>query len=103
MKAADAEKMVTRRLAELRNDAHWSQTDLASFMEERGWPWHQQTVGRVEHGQQSLRVGELADLADLFGVPAGDLLAPRGRDIAAERREVERAIRKQIATEIMAA
>jgi len=102
MDAAVAERIVADRLRELRTGARWSQSDVASRMNERGWPWHQQTVGRVERGQQALRIGELADLAALFGVSPCGLLAAEDHDPAAERRAVERAIREQIAAEITA-
>ncbi len=37
-------------------------------MTERGWPWHQSTVYRVETGKQPVRFDEALDLADLLGV-----------------------------------
>jgi transcriptional regulator with XRE-family HTH domain len=50
----------------LRERAGLSQSALAAGMTERGHPWHQQTVGRVEAGRQSLRAGELEALADIL-------------------------------------
>jgi hypothetical protein len=43
-----------------------SQAELARRMADRGWPWHQQTVGRVEAGQRVVRLGEAKDLASIL-------------------------------------
>lgn len=51
----------------LRENAGMSQTALATAMTERGHPWHQQTVGRVQSGAQPLRAAELIALAEIFG------------------------------------
>jgi transcriptional regulator with XRE-family HTH domain len=51
----------------LREHASISQTELARRMTERGWPWHQSTVYRVESGRQAVRFDEAVDLADLLG------------------------------------
>jgi hypothetical protein len=42
-------------------------------MRERGWPWHQQTVTKVEAGNQQLGFGEAADLAAVLDVTADQL------------------------------
>lgn len=47
----------------LRERKGMSQSALAAAMSERGIPWHQQTVGRIEGGQQQLRAAELVELA----------------------------------------
>jgi transcriptional regulator with XRE-family HTH domain len=52
----------------LREHASISQVELARRMTERGWPWHQSTVYRVETGKQPVRFDEALDLADLLGV-----------------------------------
>lgn len=52
----------------LRENASVSQVELARRMTERGWPWHQSTVYRVETGKQPVRFDEALDLADLLGV-----------------------------------
>ena len=52
----------------LREHASISQTELARRMTDRGWPWHQSTVYRVETGKQPVRFDEAVDLADLLGV-----------------------------------
>jgi transcriptional regulator with XRE-family HTH domain len=50
-------------LRALRERKGWSQSALADAMAERGIPWHQQTVTRIEAGQQQVRFGELMALA----------------------------------------
>lgn len=55
-------------LRTLREQAGLSQSALAAEMTERGWSWHQQTVGRIEAGRQSVRFGEIEELAGIFRV-----------------------------------
>lgn len=50
----------------LREDKGMSQSALAAAMTERGQPWHQQTVTRVEQGTQQLKAAELVALAAIF-------------------------------------
>jgi transcriptional regulator with XRE-family HTH domain len=95
-----SEQAVAQRFRELRLGAGWSQAEVAARMVTAGWRWHQSTVGRIEGGSQALRIGELLDLAEIFGVPAARLLAGDGRALADERREMERILREQIAAEI---
>lgn len=42
-------------------------------MSERNWPWHQQTVYKVENGKQAVGLGEATDLADILRVPVDRL------------------------------
>ena len=53
-----------------------SQGDLAREMTAKGWPWHQSTVYKVEHGNRRTEAFELHDLAAILGVPMGDLFWP---------------------------
>lgn len=53
-----------------------SQADLGSQMAERGHPWRQQTVAKVESGERPVRVGEAITLAELLGRDIGDLFLP---------------------------
>ena len=76
----------------LRERDGMSQAGLAAEMAKRGIPWHQQTVGRIEAGRQSLRTAELHALAGIFGVAmerftwsVGDANAMDWLDVAAER------------------
>jgi transcriptional regulator with XRE-family HTH domain len=50
----------------LREEKGMSQSALAAAMTERGYAWHQQTVGRVEAGRQSVRFGEIEQLAEIL-------------------------------------
>jgi transcriptional regulator with XRE-family HTH domain len=97
---AASERAVAQRFRELRLAAGWSQAETAARMTSAGWPWHQSTVVRIEGGSQILRIGELLDLASIFGVPAARLLTGDGGALADERREMERILREQIAAEI---
>lgn len=51
----------------LRERKGWSQDELAATMRERGHPWHGQTVGKVERGEQPVRWPEAESLAQLLG------------------------------------
>lgn len=53
-----------------------NQDDVARAMAERGWKWHQSTVYKVEHGTRRTEAFEVADLAEILGVPMGHLFWP---------------------------
>ena len=98
-----AEQAVARRIRDLRRAPEWSQADLAARMTSRGWPWYPQTVARIEGGHRHLRIGELADLADIFAVTPSALLGDLDVPAAATARAaLERDLREQMATEILA-
>ena len=63
-----AEQHLPENLRVLRERKGMSQASLAQAMSERGWPWHQQTVYKIENGKQGVGFGEAADLAGIFGV-----------------------------------
>jgi transcriptional regulator with XRE-family HTH domain len=63
-----AEQYLPENLRALRERKGISQAALAKAMKDRGWPWHQTTVVRIESGAQSLGFGETVDLAQLLGV-----------------------------------
>jgi transcriptional regulator with XRE-family HTH domain len=66
-----------RELKALRIARGWSQDETATRMTAgTGRPWHQTTIARVESGSRALRVNELAEFADLFGVTTAHLLFP---------------------------
>lgn len=50
----------------LREQKGMSQAELARLMTERGWPWHQSTVYRVESGKQTVGFSEALDLAGVL-------------------------------------
>jgi transcriptional regulator with XRE-family HTH domain len=72
----------------LREHASISQTELARRMTDRGWPWHQSTVYRVESGRQAVRFDEARDLADLLGVTLDRLTWAIGEAAEQELAEV---------------
>jgi transcriptional regulator with XRE-family HTH domain len=61
-----ADEKLAGNLRALREAAGMSQGALASAMAERGWPWHQSTVYRVESGRQGVKFAEAVDLADIL-------------------------------------
>jgi hypothetical protein len=61
-----------------------SQYTLAREMQDRGWPWRQQTVARVEAGQRMVRLGEATAIAEILQVPLDMLILPRGDSRDAE-------------------
>jgi FtsZ-interacting cell division protein YlmF/transcriptional regulator with XRE-family HTH domain len=53
-----------------------SQVRLAQEMSDRGWPWRQQTVTRIENGQRTIRLGEARAVAEILGVSLDRLTEP---------------------------
>lgn len=96
------EQSVARKITELRQGARMSQGELARRMFARDWPWYQQTVARVERCERHLRLGELADIAAIFGVPMPEFLTGfDAADAAEARNALERELRENIAAEIL--
>jgi transcriptional regulator with XRE-family HTH domain len=60
------DERISANVRALREQGGISQAELARRMVERGHPWHQSTVTRVEQGTQQLRAAELVDLAAIF-------------------------------------
>jgi transcriptional regulator with XRE-family HTH domain len=60
--------LLAANLKLLRERAAMSQAALAAAMTERGHPWHQSTVTRIERGTQQLKGGELVALGAILGV-----------------------------------
>ncbi|MEV7976241.1 helix-turn-helix transcriptional regulator [Streptomyces sp. NPDC086519] len=73
--AQTAEQAVGRRIKALRGIRGWSQQQLASRMSVAGFSWGQTTVTKTENAERPLRVNEAVQLAHVFGVSVGDLLA----------------------------
>lgn len=61
-----ADENLAGNLRVLREGAGMSQKALATAMAERGWPWHQSTVYRVESGHQVVKFAEAVDLAAIL-------------------------------------
>jgi transcriptional regulator with XRE-family HTH domain len=81
-----AESYLPENLRALRGRKGISQAAVADAMRDRGWPWHQTTVHRIESGQQMPGFGETVDLAHVLGVTT-DRLTWSGPE-AAESGEV---------------
>ena len=64
---------MTNRVKELRA-SKLTQKALADQMTQRGRNWTRATVAHVENGRRRLTEVEVADLAELFAVPASDVL-----------------------------
>jgi transcriptional regulator with XRE-family HTH domain len=63
----NADEKLAGNLRALRDGAGMSQGALAAAMAERGWPWHQSTVNRIEAGRQPVKFAEAVDLAAILG------------------------------------
>jgi transcriptional regulator with XRE-family HTH domain len=72
--ASPARIRVGHNVRTLRERDGISQEKLAELMTARGHSWHQQTVGRTEKGHRAVKVDELEQLAQIFGVEVGRLL-----------------------------
>ena len=59
-----------------------SQAALAQAMRDRGHPWHQPTVHRVELGRQPVEIPEAIGLAAILGVPLDRLFWLTGENAA---------------------
>jgi transcriptional regulator with XRE-family HTH domain len=68
-----------------REDAGLSQGRVADEMVARGWPWHQQTVTRVETGRRMVRLGEAAALADILATSLDNLTSPTEEVVVVEQ------------------
>jgi transcriptional regulator with XRE-family HTH domain len=68
-------EVVGQTVSALRQAAGLTQAELAAAMREMGFPWHRQTVARIERGLRTLNVDELVALAAYFEMPVPALLA----------------------------
>jgi transcriptional regulator with XRE-family HTH domain len=85
--ASDTSTETDRRFAAnfkaARERAKLSGREVAEQMRERGIPWHQQTVVRLESGEQRVRLGEAEALAGIVGSSVDALMRPADLDMAA--------------------
>jgi transcriptional regulator with XRE-family HTH domain len=105
----NADERLAVNLRSLREDAGMPQAEIARLMAERGWPWHQSTVYRVETGKQAVRFGEAASLAEILKVPldrltwstpesdAVDTMLRRGADLVPLSAGVSGAVERLLA------
>lgn len=72
--ARDTELRFGQRVRELRRARGWTQADLAQRLAAAGSPMHQSTVAKIESATRPTPVGEVANLAGIFGEPVAGLL-----------------------------
>jgi transcriptional regulator with XRE-family HTH domain len=63
----DIDANIAANVRAYREAAGMSQEELAQQMADRGFPFTQATVWKVERGQRPVRAGELIALGDIFG------------------------------------
>jgi transcriptional regulator with XRE-family HTH domain len=67
----------------------YSQSDLAGLLEQRGLPFQQQTILKIEKGARPLRLEEAVVIADILGIELSSLTEQFGNDtIAAAATEI---------------
>lgn len=76
----DAPELTEQRFAAnlraIREERAMPQGRLAEEMAARGWPWHQQTVTRVETGRRMVRLGEAQAVAEILETSLDMLTLP---------------------------
>jgi transcriptional regulator with XRE-family HTH domain len=90
----DPETAAGQELKRLRIARGWSQDQAARRMRPYGYTWNQTMISKIESGTRPLRVNELADLADLYGVLVSQLMTPQMPldEVEAELAELEPAL-----------
>jgi transcriptional regulator with XRE-family HTH domain len=67
----------------------YSQSDLAGLLEQRGLPFQQQTILKIEKGSRPLKLEEASVIADVLGIELSDLTEQFGNEtIAAVATEI---------------
>src|SRR5271165_3299445 len=66
-RAGVIDERVAERIREQREEVGLSQSELARRMAALGWPWHPQTVQRIEGNQRKVTIGEAEALAGILG------------------------------------
>lgn len=71
-----ADENFAARLREERERKHWLQSHVAKLMRDHGWPWHPQTVQKIETGRRKVTAGEAVALAGIFETTVERLALP---------------------------
>jgi len=71
-----ADERFAANVRDLRESQGKSQADVARLMAEHGWPYHPQTVQRIEAGHRKVSVGEAEALARILGTTVDRLTFP---------------------------
>ncbi len=74
----DLPTIVAENLRALRDEAGWTQAQLAESMTQMGFEWKRITVAEVENTTRRISIEELCALASLFAVSMFSLLLPSG-------------------------
>lgn len=81
----DPDEVIGRRLHDLREQAGWTQQQLADAMRATGSKMHRSTIGKIEAGERAVSIGEAAQFAKVLGVPLTELLTKQhGRLVPAQ-------------------
>lgn len=84
------EAALARNVLRFRERTGISQTALAKALAERGLPFHQPTIQRIEAGTRPVRLNEALVIADALGMHLDDLIAPADAEAAARRLDLAR-------------
>jgi transcriptional regulator with XRE-family HTH domain len=74
--AAKANRCLGKNLRTLRKRKLISQVELAQQMSARGWPYHQQTIYKIETGRRRISFAEAIDLAAFLAVSLDQFTQP---------------------------
>lgn len=66
-RAGVIDELFAQRVREQREQVGMSQSELGRRMAALGWPWHPQTVQRVEGGTRKVSIGEAEAIAEILG------------------------------------
>lgn len=82
-KVDQLERFFASNLRTFRELRGFSQTALAQAMTDRGYPYRQQTVARIESGSRAIRLGEAVALTEILDTHIYVLVTPVGVQKAA--------------------
>lgn len=77
---ASREAVFIKEIKQLREWKGWTQTELAREMKGRGFPFHQQTIQRIEDGARAVRLDEAFAFAEIFDKSLLSLTKTPGED-----------------------
>jgi transcriptional regulator with XRE-family HTH domain len=72
----DLQSTVAKNIAALREEAGWTQAQLAEAVTELGFDWKRVTVAEVEGADRRVSLEELLGLSALYAVPMFSMLVP---------------------------
>lgn len=77
------EERFRAQMEDLRSARQITQTALAEQVRERGFPFHQQTIAKIENGTRPVRLDEAYVIADVLGSSVPQMVLPlkQARDL----------------------